>query len=66
MFYDAPRRKYVVYLRGRPNVRVIAVAESTDFLDWTERTVVVQPDAADPPQDREFYGMSVLLLLLLL
>eukprot|EP01052_Picozoa_sp_SAG31_P026290 SAG31_NODE_2371_length_5851_cov_4.577886_3_plen_410_part_00 len=58
VFYDESRRKYMVYLRGRPNVRVIAVAESADFLSWTERVVVVQPDADDPPQNREFYGMA--------
>ena len=56
VFYDEARQKYVVYLRGRPNIRVIAIAESTDFLSWSERTVVCQPDADDPPQDREFYG----------
>ena len=39
LYWDAARRKYRVYLRGRPNIRVMAVAESDDFIDWTERKV---------------------------
>ena len=58
LYWDAARRKYRVYLRGRPNIRVMAVAESDDFIDWTERQVIVAPDELDPPQDHEFYGMS--------
>ena len=50
--------RYVVYLRARPNVRVIAMAESEDLLEWTEREVIVAPDELDPPQDNELYGMS--------
>ena len=34
------------------------MAESHDFLNWTPREVIVAPDEFDPPQDREFYGMS--------
>ena len=57
-YWDATIHRYVVYLRGRPNVRIICMAESHDFLNWTPREVIVAPDEFDPPQDREFYGMS--------
>ena len=56
--YDTLIRRYVVYLRGRPNVRVITMAESEDCIDWTERELIVAPDEDDPPQDHELYGMS--------
>ena len=56
--WDQFIRRYVVYLRGRPNIRVITMAESEDCVDWTERKLIVSPDAEDPPQNREFYGMS--------
>ena len=56
--WEAKIRRYVVYLRGRPNVRIICMAESDDFESWSPRTVIVAPDEADPPQDHEFYGMS--------
>ena len=57
--YWEPRlRRYVVYLRGRPNVRIICMAESDDFENWSPRTTIVAPDERDPPQDHEFYGMS--------
>ncbi len=57
--YWEPRlRRYVVYLRGRPNVRIICMAESDDFESWTPRISIVAPDEDDPPQDHEFYGMS--------
>ena len=59
-YWDAKIRRYVVYLRGRPNVRIICMAESDDFENWTPRQVIVAPDADDPPQDHEFYGMSSL------
>ena len=57
-YWDATIHRYVVYLRGQPNVRVICMAESQDFLNWTPRKVIVAPDEFDPPQDHEFYGMS--------
>jgi hypothetical protein len=56
--WDNTIRRYVVYLRGRPNVRVITMAESEDCVEWTERELIVAPDELDPPQDHEFYGMS--------
>ena len=59
-YWDPNLHKYVVYLRGRPNVRIICMSESDDFESWTPREIIVQPDAQDPPQDREFYGMSSL------
>jgi hypothetical protein len=58
LHWDQLIRRYVVYLRGRPNIRVITMAESEDCVDWTERKLIVSPDAEDPPQNREFYGMS--------
>ena len=57
-YWDATLHRYVVYLRGRPNVRIICMAESSDFENWTPRQIIVAPDDQDPPQDREFYGMS--------
>ena len=57
-YWDAKIHRYVVYLRGRPNVRIICMAESDDFENWTARKIIVAPDEHDPPQDHEFYGMS--------
>ena len=59
-YWDAKIHRYVVYLRGRPNVRIICMAESSDFETWTPRQIIVAPDELDPPQDHEFYGMSSL------
>ena len=59
-YWEPKLRRYVVYLRGRPNVRIICMAESHDFEHWTPREIIVQPDEHDPPQDHEFYGMSSL------
>ena len=59
-YWDAKIHRYVVYLRGRPNVRIICMAESSDFENWTPRQIIVAPDELDPPQDHEFYGMSSL------
>ncbi len=56
--WDPTIHRYVVYLRGRPNVRVICMAESDDFENWTPRQIIVAPDEEDPPQDHEFYGMT--------
>lgn len=57
-YWDPKIRRYVVYLRGRPNRRIICMAESDDFENWSPRKVIVEPDEHDPPQDHEFYGMS--------
>ena len=57
-YWDAKIHRYVVYLRGRPNIRIICMAESHDFVDWTPRKVIVAPDELDPLQSRELYGMS--------
>ena len=59
-YWDPKIHRYVVYLRGRPNVRIICMAESDDFENWTPRQSIVAPDGDDPPQDHEFYGMSSL------
>ena len=59
-YWDGLLRRYVVFLRGRPNVRIICMSESEDYLHWSQRKVVIQPDAQDPPQDHEFYGMTAL------
>ena len=59
-YWDPKLHRYVVYLRGRPNVRLICMAESDDFLKWSPREIIVQPDDEDPPQDHEFYGMTSL------
>ena len=58
VYWEPKIRKYVVYLRGRPNIRLICQAQSDDFESWTDREIVVQPDELDPPQDHEFYGMT--------
>ena len=34
-YWDAKIHRYVVYLRGRPNVRIICMTESDDFENWT-------------------------------
>jgi len=57
-YWDPKIHKYVVYLRGRSNVRIICMSESDDFVNWSPRKVIVQPDEEDPPQDHEFYGMT--------
>lgn len=59
-YWDATIHRYVVYLRGRPNIRIICMAESDDFENWTPRRIIVAPDEDDPPQDHEFYGMTSL------
>ena len=59
-YWDTDIRRYVVYLRGRPNVRIICMSESHDFLEWTPRKTIIEPDETDPPKDREFYGMTSL------
>ena len=59
-YWDAKLHRYVVYLRGRPNVRIICMAESEDYLKWSPRKIILQPDEQDPPQDHEFYGMTSL------
>jgi len=57
-YWDPKIHRYVVYLRGRPNVRLICMSESDDFENWTPRKIIVEPDEHDPPQDHEFYGMT--------
>ena len=57
---DTMIRRYVAYLRVRPNVRWIAMAESEDCIEWTERETIVEPDDIEPPDCHEFYGMSSL------
>lgn len=57
-YWNAKIHKYVVYLRGRPNVRLICMSESEDFINWSPRKIIIQPDEEDPPQDHEFYGMT--------
>ncbi len=57
-YWDAQIHKYVVYLRGRPNVRLICMSESEDFINWSPRKIIIQPDEEDPAQDHEFYGMT--------
>ena len=59
-YWDPKLHRYVVYLRGRPNVRLICMAESDDYLKWSPRKIIIQPDEQDPPQDHEFYGMTSL------
>ena len=36
-YWDPQLRRYVVILRGRPNVRIICMAESEDYLTWSPR-----------------------------
>ena len=43
-YWYAKIHRYVVYLRGRPNVRIICMAESSDFENWTSRKIIVAPD----------------------
>lgn len=57
-YWDPAIHRYVVFLRGRPNVRLICMSESDDFESWSDRRIIVAPDELDPPQDHEFYGMS--------
>ncbi len=57
-YWDPQIHKYVVYLRGRPNVRIICMSESEDFVNWSPRKVIIRPDEEDPPQDHEFYKMT--------
>ncbi|KKK78788.1 hypothetical protein LCGC14_2840050, partial [marine sediment metagenome] len=57
-YWDAQIHKYVVYLRGRPNVRLICMSESEDFINWSPRKIIIQPDEEDPAQDHEFYNMT--------
>ncbi len=57
-YWDAKIHRYVVYLRELPNVRNICMSESDDFINWSPRKIVIQPDEEDPPQDHEFYNMT--------
>ena len=59
-YWDPNLHRYVVFLRGRPNVRIICMSESEDYLTWSPRRIVIEPDDRDPPQDHEFYGMTAL------
>ena len=53
-YWDAQIHRYVVYLRGRPNVRIICMAESSDFENWTPRQIIVAPDELDPLRTTSF------------
>ena len=60
-YWDPYIRRYVGLMRPVWNVpRRICMAESDDFVHWTERRVVLEPDELDPPQDQNFHGMHVM------
>jgi hypothetical protein len=41
-YWDAPRGRYVAYLRfGPPNIRLISRIESEDFLHWSPKVTVI-------------------------
>ena len=60
-YWDPYLRQYVGMMRPVWNVpRRICMAQSTDFVNWSERQVVLEPDELDPPQDQNFHGMHVM------
>ena len=61
LYWDADLRKYVHLLRPSWNVpRRICMSESDDFMHWTPRQVILEPDNQDPPQISSFHGMTVM------
>jgi hypothetical protein len=60
-YWDPYLRRYVALIRPGWNVpRRICMAESEDFVHWTPRRMVLEPDGNDPPHHREFHGMHVM------
>ena len=60
-YWDPYIRRYVGMTRPFWNIpRRICMSESTDFVNWTPRKVVIEPDENDPPQNQEFHGMHVM------
>ena len=56
--YDQERSVYLLFHREYPHgKRVVALSESTDFLHWSPRGIIVSPEATDP-EWLQFYGMS--------
>lgn len=49
--------RYVAYHRPNFGDRRVGRSESWDFLQWSEPKLVMEPDAADPPQ-MQFYGLG--------
>ena len=63
-WWDSELRRYVVLLRGSPTENrrdMWQMAESEDFINWTERVTVLTSDEKDPPQNSEFYDLGVAL-----
>jgi hypothetical protein len=60
-YWDPYIRRYVGMMRPGWNVpRRICMAESDDFVHWTPRRTILEPDDRDPPHHREFHGMHVM------
>ena len=60
-YWDPYIRSYVGLMRPVWNVpRRICMAESSDFINWTLRRVILEPDEHDPPQNQEFHSMHVM------
>ena len=60
-YWDADLRRYVALLRPTWNVpRCVCMSESDDFVHWTPRRVILQPDEKDPHHVSNFHGMTVM------
>ena len=60
-YWDPYIRRYVGLMRPVWNIpRKICMAESSDFINWTPRRIIVEPDEQDPPQNQEFHSMHVM------
>jgi len=60
-YWDPYIRRYVGMMRHVWNVpRRICMSESDDFVHWTPRRIIMEPDGKDPPQNREFHGMHTM------
>ena len=60
-YWDPYIRRYVGMMRPVWNVpRRICMAESDDFIHWTPRKIIFEPDEQDPPHCQEFHGMHVM------
>ena len=65
VLWDARLLKYVAHTRhNQPNAatgegqRQVLQSESDDFINWRTHGIIMKPDDADPPWNRQFYNME--------
>jgi len=60
-YWDPYIRRYVGLMRPLWNSpRRICMSESDDFVHWTPRQIILEPDEHDPLHDQDFHGMHVM------